>query len=123
MELLDTREGRIINEYIIGSIEVTSIVDKLRENRLRLLGHVLRREMDEAVKIVINMNVEGNRERKRHKKRWFEVVEIDMEMAGVCEKDARDQMEVEVQGDRPQIVGRKSEGEERDIHKPTRIQT
>lgn len=32
------------NEYLRGSIEVTPIVDKMSENRLRWLEHILRRE-------------------------------------------------------------------------------
>lgn len=38
--------------------------------------------MDEVVKIIKNMN-------KVTEKRWFEMVERGMEIAGVCEKDAR----------------------------------
>ena len=35
---------KISNEYIRGSVGVASIVEKMREIRLRWLGHVLRRE-------------------------------------------------------------------------------
>jgi len=38
-----TREDRIRNEYIGRSIGVTLIVDKMRENKLRWFGHVIRK--------------------------------------------------------------------------------
>jgi len=38
---------------------VASIVDKMCENRLRWLGHVLRREKTEAVSVTKNMSVDG----------------------------------------------------------------
>lgn len=40
-----TREGRMrYDEYVRGNIGVTWIVEKkMRENRLRLFGHVMRR--------------------------------------------------------------------------------
>ncbi|KAF0772636.1 Uncharacterized protein FWK35_00001635 [Aphis craccivora] len=60
------------------------IVDKMCENRLRWLEHILRREKTEAV--FNNMSVDGKRGRGRPKKRWFEVIECDMRMTGVCEK-------------------------------------
>jgi len=41
--------GQNKNEYIRGSIGVASIVEKLCENMLRWLRHVLRREKTEAV--------------------------------------------------------------------------
>ncbi|XP_015366174.1 PREDICTED: uncharacterized protein LOC107163320 [Diuraphis noxia] len=53
------REGRIRNEYIRGRIGVAPIVDKLRESRLRWLGHILRREKTEAVSVTKNMSVDG----------------------------------------------------------------
>jgi hypothetical protein len=34
----------INNEYVRGSIGVASIVNKMRENRLRWFGYVMRRE-------------------------------------------------------------------------------
>lgn len=46
-----TREDKIRNNYIRGSIEVTSIIKKIRENRLRWLGHILRRGEDKGYKI------------------------------------------------------------------------
>jgi hypothetical protein len=42
-----------------GSIGVASIVDNMRENRLRYFGHVMRQEETKAVKVVMKINVEG----------------------------------------------------------------
>ncbi|KAF0752588.1 Uncharacterized protein FWK35_00011041 [Aphis craccivora] len=63
-----TREDRIRNEYIRGSIGVAPIVDKLRENRLRWLGHVLRRKKTEAFSVTKNMSFDGKRRRGNPKK-------------------------------------------------------
>lgn len=43
------REGRIRNEYVKRSKCVASIMDKMRENKLRLFEHVMRREKSEAI--------------------------------------------------------------------------
>jgi hypothetical protein len=85
-----TREDRIRNEYVRGSIGVAPIGDKMRENRLRWFGHVMRREESEAVRMVMNMNVEGKRERGRPKKKWLDVIKCDMKSAGVCTEDVGD---------------------------------
>jgi len=47
-----TREDRIRNEYTSGSIEVASIVYKMRGNRFRWFGHFMRGEDSEAVRTV-----------------------------------------------------------------------
>ena len=85
-----TREDRIRNEYIRGSIGVSSIVEKMRENRLRWFGHVRRREETEAVRVVMDMNVVGKRGRGRPKKRWLDGIESDMRIAGVTVRDVAD---------------------------------
>ena len=78
-----TREDRIRNEYLRGSIGVAPIGDKMRENRLRWFGHVMRREESEVVRTVMNMNVEERRGRGRPKKRWIIHVRTDMKDKGV----------------------------------------
>jgi nonsense-mediated mRNA decay protein 3 len=50
-----SREDRIKNEYVRGSIGVASILDKMRDNRLRWFGHVMRREETNAVKVIMKM--------------------------------------------------------------------
>jgi hypothetical protein len=40
------------------SIGVASIADKMRENRLRWIGHVIRRGETKSVKVVTKINVE-----------------------------------------------------------------
>jgi hypothetical protein len=57
------------DEYVRGSIGVASMVDNMRENRLRWFGHVMRREETKAVRVVIKMNVERKRGRGSPKNR------------------------------------------------------
>lgn len=65
-----TKEVKIRNQYIKGSIGVTSIVDIMRKNRLRWFEHVLRREETrETLTLVKGMYVEGNMGRERPKRR------------------------------------------------------
>lgn len=45
----------------------------MRENRLRWFGHVMTREKMEAIRSVMEMNVEGRK--GNPKKRWSDVVE------------------------------------------------
>ena len=49
---------------------VEKIVEKVREERLRWFGHVVRRDEGKVVKGIIRMEVKGgNRRRKRPKRR------------------------------------------------------
>jgi hypothetical protein len=43
----------------LGANSVTSIVNRMRENRLRWFGYVMRREETKAVTVVMKMNVKG----------------------------------------------------------------
>jgi len=69
-----TRENRIKNKYVKGSIGVASLVDNMTENRLRWFGCVIRRENLEAVRTVMAMNVEGKRGRGRPKKKRLKMI-------------------------------------------------
>lgn len=57
------------NQYIGGSISVASIMYKMRKNRLKLLGNVLRREETEAVIFVKYIYDDGKSGKERPKKR------------------------------------------------------
>lgn len=52
-----TKEDKIRNQYIRNSIEVASMVEKIRKNKLRWLGHDFRREEIQAVGLVKKMHV------------------------------------------------------------------
>jgi hypothetical protein len=51
------RENRIRNKYVRGCIGVASVVDKMRENRLRWFGHVMRQEETNAIRVAMKINV------------------------------------------------------------------
>jgi hypothetical protein len=65
------RGNRIRNKYVRGSIGVASIVNKMRENRLRWFGHVMKRKETKAVRLDMKMNIEGKRGRGKPKTRWL----------------------------------------------------
>jgi hypothetical protein len=81
-----TRENRIRNEYVRGNIGVALIVDKIRENGLRLFGHKLRREESNTVRVVMEINVEGKRGKGRPKKRWLDTIETREKKKNIIEK-------------------------------------
>ncbi|GJT89705.1 hypothetical protein Tco_1078550 [Tanacetum coccineum] len=55
-----------------------SIIDKMREGRLRWFGHVKRRPQTALVGRVEAMLVEGSRRRDRPKHRWVDRIKLDM---------------------------------------------
>ena len=63
----------------------------LREKRLRWYGHVQRREKVDATRKILQMTVDGKRNRGRPKLRWRDLVKEDM---------ARNQMMTEMAEDR-----------------------
>ncbi|KAG5626964.1 hypothetical protein H5410_012182, partial [Solanum commersonii] len=68
-----TRSDKIRNEVIREKVGVASVVDKLREARLRWFGHVKRRGTDAPVRRCEGLVVEGTRRgRGRPKKYWGE---------------------------------------------------
>ncbi|KAG5570522.1 hypothetical protein H5410_060288 [Solanum commersonii] len=74
-----TRSDKIRNEVIREKVGVASLVDKLREARLRWFGHVKRRCADAPVRRCEGLVVEGTqRGRGRPKKYWGEVIRQDL---------------------------------------------
>ncbi|KAG5625880.1 hypothetical protein H5410_011098 [Solanum commersonii] len=81
-----TRSDKIRNEVIREKVGVTSVVDKLREARLRWFGHVRRRCADAPVRRCEGMAIEGTRSgRGRPKKFWGEVIRQDLAQLHITE--------------------------------------
>ena len=64
------------------------LMDVVKRNRLRWLGHMLRKDESDWVRRVMEMNVEGSRERGRPRKTWLKVVEEEMWVRGLTRGDA-----------------------------------
>jgi len=68
-------------------------MDKMRVNRLRWFGHVMRRKDSEAIRIVMELTVEERKGKGRPKKKWLNGIKCDMRIAGVCVNDVGDRVE------------------------------
>jgi len=56
---------------------------------LRWFGHVERKDDNDWVKTLYNVEVEGIRQRGRPKKTWWDCVKKDMESLGLSQKDVQ----------------------------------
>ncbi|KAG5592758.1 hypothetical protein H5410_043272 [Solanum commersonii] len=66
-----TRSDRIRNEDIWNKVRVTSVVDKLKEGRLRWFGNVKRRCVDAPMRRCEMLDIVGlRRDRSRPEKYW-----------------------------------------------------
>nr|GEY76645.1 hypothetical protein [Tanacetum cinerariifolium] len=72
------RVDMIPNGVFRAELDIDSIIDKMREGRLRWFGHVKRRPETAPVKRVEAMLVEGSRRRVRPKIRWEDRLKQDM---------------------------------------------
>jgi len=68
---------RVPSKELRGRLELEDIISVLQRNRLRLYGHVLRKEDNDWVKKCMECEVEGSRPRGRPKKTLREIVEKD----------------------------------------------
>ncbi|GKE70956.1 hypothetical protein Tco_1529028, partial [Tanacetum coccineum] len=73
-----TMVDMIPNGVFRVELGVDSIIDKMREGRLRWFGHVKRRPQTAPVRRVEAMLVEGSRRRGRPKLRWEDRIKLDM---------------------------------------------
>ena len=77
-----TRKERIGNEYISGTVKVERLGMKMREDRLRWYGHVMRRDQDYVGRKMMEMELPERRRRGRPRKRFLNVVKEDMRELG-----------------------------------------
>ena len=79
-----SRLEKLRNEEIRRRCGVADIVEKMWDARLRWVGHVLRRGVNELSRVVLEFEVEGNRGRGRGRprRRWRECLKKDVEMRG-----------------------------------------
>ncbi|GJR45109.1 retrovirus-related pol polyprotein LINE-1 [Tanacetum coccineum] len=73
-----TMVDMIPNGVFRAELDVDSIIDKMKEGRLRWFGHVKRRPETAPVRRVEAMLVEGSRRRGRPKLRWEDRLKQDM---------------------------------------------
>ena len=67
-----------------------TIVEVVKRSSLRWMGHVLRRDKDEPVKRVWNLDISGKRERGRPKMTWKDMAKKESRKIGLDERDAQD---------------------------------
>ncbi|KAG5613275.1 hypothetical protein H5410_024556 [Solanum commersonii] len=88
------RSDKIRNEVIREKVGVASVVDKLREARLRWFGHVKRQCVDAPVRRCEGLVVEGMRRvRGRPKKYWGKVIRQDLAQFHLTEDMTLDRKE------------------------------
>ena len=75
-----TRKDKIRNEHITSTVKVERLGMKMREDRLRWYGHVMRRdqEYEYVGRKMMEMDLPGKRKRGRPKRRFLDVVKEDM---------------------------------------------
>ncbi|KAG5614626.1 hypothetical protein H5410_014450 [Solanum commersonii] len=117
-----TRSDKIRNEVIREKVGVTSVVDKLREVRLKWFGHVKRRGTDAPVRRCEGLVVEGTRRgRGRPKKYWGEVIRQDLAQLHLTEdmtldrKEWRSRIKVEDVSNKEEAEDEDAEEEEKDV--------
>ncbi|GJY91548.1 hypothetical protein Tco_0506744 [Tanacetum coccineum] len=60
------------------NLQVATIVNKMREGRLRWFGYVKRRSQSALVRKVESITVEGGRRRGRPKLKWEDILKTDL---------------------------------------------
>ena len=85
-----TKLDRIWNKRIRGTMKVGEISKKVQESRLKLYGHVLRREDEYVGKRLMAMEVPGKRRRGRPKRRWLDSINNDWSERDLAGEDAQD---------------------------------
>ena len=83
-------KDRVPSAELKVRMEIESVCDAMKRNRLRWLGHVLRRDDDDWVKKIMSFEVEGKRGRGRPRITWSQAAERNMRECGLKREDAKD---------------------------------
>ena len=75
-----TRKDKIRNEYIRGTVKVEPLEMKMRKDRLRWYGHVMRRDQEYVGRKVMKMELPRKRKRGRPTRKFLDVVKEDMDI-------------------------------------------
>ena len=85
-----TLRDKIRSESIRNDLGVMSIRNKVRENRLRWFGHVIRKPDEDKIKVVYKMEVDGKRKQGRPNLRWRDNIKKDLTDLELDEELAND---------------------------------
>ncbi|EPB74439.1 hypothetical protein ANCCEY_06449 [Ancylostoma ceylanicum] len=85
-----TRRDKVPYDDIRTIMQTAPIQLKLRAQRLRWYGHVMRRPSQYPTRQAMEMDVAGKRPLGAPKKRWKDAIRKDMEEVGVTNDDTRD---------------------------------
>ncbi|EYC40844.1 hypothetical protein Y032_0594g424 [Ancylostoma ceylanicum] len=95
-----TRLDHIRNEDIRKRYGLAPIQEKMREQRLRWLGHVLRASEQSAEKIAYEFEVSGKRPRGRPKQRWTDTLRNDLKIVSLHPDQAHERSKWRLQSRR-----------------------
>ncbi|VDP22803.1 unnamed protein product [Heligmosomoides polygyrus] len=79
-----TRRDRVRNEDVRAVMKTAPIQLKMREQRLRWCGHVLRRPEDHPTRLALDFEAPGKRPRGAPRKRWRDVIRRDVAEIGAA---------------------------------------
>jgi hypothetical protein len=74
---------RHYNKEVYSLFNDVNIMKIIKINGLRLAGHVIRREYEEIIKIIMRIKLEWKRKKGRPRMRWLDGVEKDLRNMGV----------------------------------------
>ena len=77
MSGVSLRERKTNNE-LQRTMGIEPVMNVVKRNRMRWLGHVLRKDESDWVRGVMEMNVEGSRGRGRPRRTWLKKMEEEM---------------------------------------------
>ncbi|EYC32407.1 hypothetical protein Y032_0003g1555 [Ancylostoma ceylanicum] len=95
-----TRLDHIRNEDIRKRYGLAPIQEKMREQRLRWLGHVLRASEQSVEKIAYEFEVSGKRPRGRPKQRWTDTLRNDLKIVSLHPDQAHERSKWRLQSRR-----------------------